>query len=382
MYTRLSSIDASSGDQSKESTELRAESITRKVRNTIRRTFTVNVRKYIAVNAKSAFGTSQENLLSDQSLEKQEDLPGDESDDDGCALLQRRDDRALPRLPEDLIVRISEFLDEVSLLCMKNTNTRFRDIIKISRGQVPRCTRWMEVCRLEEDIQNRGDALPDQLACVYCKITHPQEDFGVRNGNVGYGIERLGMIKSCQPNSRYCWRHLPKRMNYSSGIENLDRRGRPCKKDKWVELSEPVCLHCGDRLDLDKYGQSECRTCDKKCEICGFGELRGWQRHGPQRPLETYANIRFVKMGSGLKIRDLNGIRDARQPLATEPRIWPENSSNFEVRQHWRACYRLDTRHSRRFSFLSPVERLKERQGAEERRGAKGIYVRGRFIPN
>lgn len=373
MYTRLSSIDTSAEYQSTGLKELHAKSFTQRVQNTIRHAFSVKTRKCTAANAKSAFSTSQEYLLSDQSLENQEDQPDNESDDDEYASLQGRDNRALPRLPEDLIVRISGFLDEVSLHCLKNVNTRFRDIIKISEVQVSRCTRWMVLCRLEEDIRNRGDALPDQLACMYCKTTHPQKDFGVRNGNVGYGIERLDMIKSCEPRLRYCWRHLPKRMNYTSGIENLDKRGRPRRKDKWVELSEPVCLHCGDRLDLNKNRQPACRTCDEQCEICGFGELRGWERHGSQRQLKTYAYIRFVKLGPDLNIRDLNGIRDPRKPL-TEPRIWPENSFIFEMRQLWRASFPVDTGSNCRFCILSSVERLKGP------RGAKGTYVQDEVI--
>ncbi len=367
MYTRLSSIDASGEYPSKELTDLRAESVTQKVQNTIRRTLAVNIRKCTAVNAKSAFGTSQEDLLPDHFLGKQEDLPDDESDDDDYALLQGRDNRALPRLPEDLIVRISGFLDEVSLLCLKNINTRFRDIIKISEAQVSRCTRWMVLCRLEEDIRNRGDALPDQLACMYCKKTHPQKDFGVRNGNVGYGIERLRMIKSCRPYFRHCWRYLPKIMNYTPGIENLNRRGRPSRKDKWIELLEPICFHCGDRLDLAENGQSECRTCNKKCEVCGFGMLRGWERHGPQRPLETYANIRFISFGPDLEIRDLNGIRDLRKPLPPEPGIWREGSILFEMGQHLRAwCSYVAFKKCDHFSFINPVERSEERPGAKK----------------
>lgn len=366
MYTRLSSIDASSECQSKELTEPRAKSITRKVQNIIRRTFTMNVRKYIAVNAKSAFGTSQEHLLPDQSLERQEDLPDDESDDDDHALLQGCDDRALPRLPEDLIVRISGFLDELSLLCLKNTNTRFRDIIKISEAQVSRCSRWMVLCRLEEDIRNRGDALPDQLACMYCKKAHPQKDFGVRDGNVGYGIERLRMIKSSRATLRHCWRYLPRIMNYTPRIENLNILGRPSRIDQWVELLEPICFHCGDRLNLDENDQPECRTCNKECKVCGFGTIRGFERHGPERPLETHANIRFITCGPELGIQDLNGMRDPLKPRAPEPSIWRAKLLGFETVQSWRAWRCVDAKKCRRFSFLTSVKRSKEPRGAKK----------------
>jgi len=367
MYTRLASIDSSSERRPKEITEVLAKSFTRKTQNLIRRTFTVDIRKFAALNAKSAFDTSQEHLLVNQSFEEQTYQPGDEPDADDYAFLQGRNDRALPHLPEDLILRISGLLDEVSLLCLKNTNTRFRHTITISEALISRCARWMVLCRLEEDIRNRDGSLPDQLACMYCKKPHPQKDFGVRNGNVGYGIERLLMIESCQPYFRYCWRYLPKIMNYSPGIENLDKRGRPSRRDKWVELLEAICFHCGDRLNLEENGQSECRTCNKECEVCGFGMLRGWERHGPQRPLGTYANIRFIRFGPDLEIRDVNGIRDLRKPLAPEPSIWRQGSVRFEIGQHLRVwCSYVAFNKCDHFSFINPIERQKERPGAKK----------------
>lgn len=190
---------------------------------------------------------------------------------------------------------------------------------------------------------------------------HPQEEFGVGNVNVGYGIERLKMI-NCPAQYRYCWRHLPKRMNYSPGIENLDKRGRPSRKDRWLDLLEPACFHCGNRLDLTGDGQlRECQIRKQICDVCGVGWIRGWERHGPERPLESFANLRFIRIDryTGLAIRDLNGIRDLREKLVPGPKVWPEDSYNFNLRQlcrDWRyvqPTWRLVPR----FSFTSPVER-------------------------
>ena len=325
--------------------------------NLIRRIFTWGFRKCTARRTDSSSGASQEYLLSDQSVEEKdyEYLSGDDSEPY----------TSLPHLADDLVLRISSLLDEVSLLCLKNTNAHFRNIIKMNEKQLPRCVKWRMLTLLERDLQDKGDSLPNTLACIYCKRTHPRADFGVRNGNAGYGIERLYVMEACGPGVRFCWRYIPKLLDYTARIENpeVDNRDLPYSArstDKWVSAYRATCCHCCGRLDHDQNGKLSCPTCKKKCEACGFTMLLHYERHGPQRPLESYANIRFVRnLGTGysLEIRDLNGIRHPDEPPPKEPKIWRERCLLSEIHQDIRAamCLLHDPVERNLFSLYSPV---------------------------
>jgi len=75
-------------------------------------------------------------------------------------------------------------------------------------------------------------------------------------------------------------------------------------------------------------------------------------------------------------MQDYNGIRDPRKTMAPEPEIWRQDSFRFMTGQIWGLRRCLDVKNWRRFSFISPVERLKERPEA------KSINARGRWILN
>ena len=323
-----------------------------------------------ATSTDATFGASQEYLLRTKSVEDQGYLSDDESDS-GDAPLKDHGEGALPHLPKDLILRISKVLDEVSLLCWKNTNRYFREIITMDETQISQCARWEMLTLLEDDLLDRDKsrdksfALLKKLACRYCKLAHPKEDFGVPDGNVGYGVERLYLIDACAPQKRFCWRYIPKLLDYTSGIENLDGRGQKLLTDKWVCVSREVCNHCGNRLVRDETDKFVCQFCAKKCEICGFGVFPNFERHGPRRPLESYAGIRFMRRMEKdyrLEIRDLNGIRDPQKPLPSEPKIWREQGFWAEYHQEYPAleCRIHRVRTSRNpFSLYSPVENSK-----------------------
>jgi len=321
----------------------------------IRRIFTRGLWKCTALRTDSAFGASQEYLLSNQSVENKEYLSGDDSEPRA----------SLAHLGEDLILRISSLLDEVSLLCLKNTNARFRDIIKTNQTEFSQCVRWRMLTLLEQDLLGKGDSLPGSLACMYCKRTHPRADLGVRNGNAGYGIERLYLMEACGPDARFCWRYIPDLLDYTARIEypeveNHDLPPFARLTDRWVSAYRAICCHCCGRLDLDDNDKYSCPACNKKCEACGFAKLVHFERHGPQRPLESYANIRFVRRratGYGLEIRDLNGIRHPERPPPKEPKIWRERCFASEILQAVRANECLLHQHIERnlFSLYSPV---------------------------
>ena len=93
--------------------------------------------------------------------------------------------------------------------------------------------------------------------------------------------------------------------------------------------------------------------------------LPNFERHGPQRPLESYAGIRFerrMRKNDMLEIRDLKGIRHPRRPLPSEPKVWRERSHRAGFDQQYQAlkCIVHPLRITRnRFSLYSPVDNSK-----------------------
>ena len=277
---------------------------------------------------------SSENLLL-SSLEAQSPSPS-ESHLDNDVPPPRYPESLLAQLPEPVILRISAMLGVVSQRCLKYTDRYFRNLIVSRDTRLLRCVKWRVLTFLEMDLIARDRPLPDRLACRFCKCAHPREDFGVRGKNAGYGIEHLYLIERCYPSKRYCWRHIPKRLNYICNDEisnSSSSKTTMLSKERWVDVKRRSCGHCGTRLSPNSKGKSACSVCPKKCSICPSGGwLTEYERHGPQRPLESYTKIRFVRRrctGFALEIRDLNGICIPNMPLsamtwsATWSATWP-----------------------------------------------------------
>ena len=333
----------------------------------IRRIFAADVGKYKSRSTRSTQSSSQEYLLADSLLEKKTYLSGDKTDPYDDAPVKYCRGAQLPSLPQKVISRISGFLDEVSVLCLKNTSTHLRDVIKIDESQVSQCARWRMLCFLESDLRNEGSYLPSHLACRYCKRAHPREEFGVRDGNVGYGIERLRLIELSRPEARECWRSIPKKLVYTPGTESLGTSTThpPNKGDKWVVVRVPVCVHCCERSSRHENGSLECQVCKQECKVCGFSIGLNFERHGPERPLEDYANIRFVRRFCNdfrLEMQDLNGIRDPRRRPGQEHKnkIWRERSLIAEFWQYVHIERALVPKNQRRFSLYSDIHISKD----------------------
>lgn len=301
--------------------------------NLFQRIFSTTFRHSPASRVCSTLDSSREHLLSAESTEK--DYPkGDDS--------ETEDHASLPGLAEQLILQISSLLDEASRLCLKNTNVRFRNLIEIDETRVSQCARWKTLTYLERDLLDKGHRIPDRLACIYCKRAHPRKDFGVRNGNAGYGIESLCVVETSIPEGRHCWRFLPRLFDYAAHIETpeVDSHNRKPPGDMWCVEERVVCCHCCGRASRDEKGKLSCQTCNQQCDICGYVNIVHYERRGPPRPLETYANIRFVRYRETryrLAIRDLNGIRDHRRAPPKEPRILRERCRFSELLQQFRA---------------------------------------------
>lgn len=206
----------------------------------------------------------------------------------------------------------------------------------------------------------RRQLLAESLGLQVLQKAHPREEFGVRDGNVGYGVERLCLIETSLPKTRQCWRSIPKLLVYTPGTESLGISTALPEKggDKWVLVRVPICVHCCERLSRHENGSWDCPVCKQECEVCGFSTDLVLQTHGPDRPLEDYANIRFVRRychNFRLEIQDSNGIREPRRRPGQEPKIWRERSLIAEFWQYIHIEKALVPKNQRRFSLYSDV---------------------------
>lgn len=304
-------------------------------------------------------GISQNVLLC--SLETQSPPPY-ESHLDNDVPRPRYPDSRLAQLPETIILRISAMLGVVPQHCLKYTNRYFMNLIKTGDTRALRCLKWRVLSLLEVDLLARGQPLPDRLSCVFCKCTHPKEDFGVPGKNAGYGFEHIRILERCNPTMRYCWRHIPKRLHYISNDETSglsSSESTLASIERWVSVWRRACVHCGTRLGHENKGKSVCLVCPTKCPICGSAELVEFERHGPRRPLESYTKIRFVRRwctGFALELRDLNGISNPTMAMSAQMRTWSDKWPILERLDHLRLSRFLLKESERRFPLYSVVE--------------------------
>ena len=276
------------------------------------------------------------------------------------------DDQRPPfqRLPDKIVLQISNMLGPVSRASLKYTNTHLRNIIKLKKNKYRRCIKWQIACLFEGDSIAQG-TIPDRLACCFCKKSHPKEDFGVRGGDAGYGIEHIFVRERSDSFGRYCWRHVPKRLHYDPAPdhhtpEDKDQGFKNPTTQRWKEVEEKACLHCGTRLNRDNKGKDTCPSCHKLCPACGYIPIHGYQRYGPPRPFDSYTKIRFVRgrrQKCALEIQDLNGIR--REWLPRESSRWAAGGWLLEGVEYCVKMSFLYFRGLRKSPLYSPVEEMK-----------------------
>ena len=197
----------------------------------------------------------------------------------------------LGSLPLELFQMVLDQLDLVSLICLRNTTTRFRALIpRVADHELSRCQKWLIMCRFETDMLE----YPERVACAFCKIKRPQTDFGVLSWDVQSKLEtlllgsqwdhmsNLNMMRS-KPLERYCYRHLTSCFGWPPAFQNATQI-------KWVHTLEPTCLHCGSKPS--SCGQSAVKflqeikprsCCSKTCDVCPTAYLSTYLRHGPIR---------------------------------------------------------------------------------------------------
>lgn len=194
----------------------------------------------------------------------------------------------LESLPLELLHMVLDRLDLVSLVCLRNTSSRFRALIpSVEEKGLSRCQKWLIMCRFENDMKK----YPERVACAFCKVKHPQKDFGVYSKNrltasfqrqKYHYIDHLNMMSS-KPIERYCYRHLTSCLGWPPAYQGA-------KATKWVHTLEPTCLHCGRKPA--SCGQAAIKFCDgpktrfrctQSCDVCPTVYLSTYSRHGPMR---------------------------------------------------------------------------------------------------
>lgn len=149
------------------------------------------------------------------------DIGGISCDDDHSPPPYKDERPPFQRLPDGVVLRIPSRLGLISRASLKYTNSHLRKLIPRAISQSPQCNRWRVLCLLEQDYLAKNVAL-NRLTCCFCKRSHPKEDFGVRGRDTGCGVECLYMLGRYSPEVRYCYRHVPKTVDYSSTTEDGD----------------------------------------------------------------------------------------------------------------------------------------------------------------
>ena len=155
--------------------------------------------------------------------------------------------------------------------------------------------------------------LPDRLAYCFCKRSHRKEDFGLRYGDVGYGIEHLFVRERCYATALYYWRHIPKKLHYhpnpdSHTPQNKNQGFQNSPTETWTQVKEQAYYHCGTRFNQDDEGEYTCPSCVDLCPACGFGGMHAYQRYGLLRPYTKIRSMRRRCEDFVLEVRDLDGI--------------------------------------------------------------------------
>ena len=105
----------------------------------------------------------------------------------------------LERLPMELLLTVTEHLDNTSKACLKYTSRGFRSIIRIDVANMDRCTKWLIMIRLEEDamLNTRQWKKVQTMACAICKTKKEIIDFAGQayiRGRYERGYPRLRYV--------------------------------------------------------------------------------------------------------------------------------------------------------------------------------------------
>ena len=222
-------------------------------------------------------------------------------------------------LPNEILLSIADWLDDVSAVCLKNTNSFFRSIIHREPGSFSLCSKWLIMCRFETDLllQFSGCTtlpknFPEELVCGFCKVKRPVHQIGGRRvGSKNMGFPVYTNTRPLIPSSidRYCVRH-PLSISW---VKPDERSSGPHIEKRWAMSSQLTCMHCAAHVDDRDTRVTGCDRCH--CDVCPRGTDNLFTRYGPlswfawgDRPhiisLEYFGNgICYVNENGGELIR-------------------------------------------------------------------------------
>ena len=107
---------------------------------------------------------------------------------------------AFKRAPARFWSNVTDYLDSVSLMCLRYTSQYFRNIIKVDQGALDDCVRWLLNWRLQNDILGRPSTTPTE-ACCMCKFSSKQLALDRRHlrsflgptSNVDIGVHQIAL---------------------------------------------------------------------------------------------------------------------------------------------------------------------------------------------
>lgn len=201
----------------------------------------------------------------------------------------------LEKLPTDIILLVLDLLDDVSKVCLSNTNRYFHEHINVNRDDLSTCQEWLITCRLESDMSE----YPGKLACAHCKKKRDRADFssgtGWRNWFLGQKTESKAKIPrylSCHPTLRLCWKHDGALATLPASVheDNLIRRILPYTKvpwgTAWFTFRVLRCLHCYRPVDSVETRDTGCSECE--CDVCPTAwDLHFWR----SKPLANFGEM-------------------------------------------------------------------------------------------
>lgn len=159
----------------------------------------------------------------------------------------------LPSLPTEILVSITDHLDDATTICLSATSYRFAEalhsLVRGIRGRDrSRCAKWLIMAQLERGLIIDPRARSNiRLTCVLCKVklaTTSFERYHPPTTNPNFmenGFENLHML-SRAPFARLCEHHA---MRTVLGRESSDPRGNTDQTIRWESCLRRMCLHCG-----------------------------------------------------------------------------------------------------------------------------------------
>lgn len=186
---------------------------------------------------------------------------------------------ALERLPNELLVLIHGVLDDVSAVCLQNTNSNLK--IKLHRDPTSfsRCTKWLIMCRFEQDQSPAtlfGQYPKEGLTCGACKAkrTLPQIAGWCRSGRRGINFPVFDPVRLfVEPEKRYCAKHPFFITWVKPSLGEV-----PEEAARWVTTQRLTCLHCFARVQSTDTRPTGCDNC--KCDVCPRIVMNEFIRYG------------------------------------------------------------------------------------------------------